>query len=117
MSFNVFLTPEKFEQFLFKWFQNTVTLTVTNMIFVGAVIELLIIASAWVASSMTPDPEDGKYILIHAARHFMPLPLGCLFMVTVVGIIISTADSDRKRLLNLLKIFTIKNFRLPIRKN
>ena len=63
------------------------------MIFVALAIELLIIACAWIAASMTPDPENGKYILIYAARHYMPLPLGCLFMVTVVGIIISTADS------------------------
>lgn len=66
---------------------------VVTLIFVAFIIELLIIASAWFASSMTPDPENGKYILIYAAKHYLPLPLGCLFMVTVVGIIISTADS------------------------
>jgi Na+/proline symporter len=66
---------------------------VTAMVFVAITIELLIIACAWIAASMTPDPENGKYILIYAARHYLPLPLGCLFMVTVVGIIISTADS------------------------
>ncbi len=66
---------------------------VIAMIFVALAIELLIIACAWVASSMTPDPEDGKYILIHAARHILPVPLGCLFMICVVGIIVSTADS------------------------
>lgn len=66
---------------------------VITMIFVATVIELLIIACAWIVGSMTPDPENGKYILIYAARHYLPLPLGCLFMVTVVGIIISTADS------------------------
>ena len=66
---------------------------VITMIFVATVIELLIIACAWIVASMTPDPENGKYILIYAARHYLPLPLGCLFMVTVVGIIISTADS------------------------
>jgi Na+/proline symporter len=63
------------------------------MIFVALAIELLIIACAWIAASMTPDPEEGKYILIFAAKHYLPLPLGCLFMVTVVAIIISTADS------------------------
>jgi Na+/proline symporter len=31
--------------------------------------------------------------LIHAAKHLMPTALGCVFMITVVGIIISTADS------------------------
>ena len=66
---------------------------VTTMIFVSLLIELLIIATAWVASSMTPDPANGKYILIYAAKEFLPLPLGCLFLVTVTGIIISTADS------------------------
>jgi Na+/proline symporter len=66
---------------------------VTLMIFIAFAIELLIIACAWIASSMTPDPEHGKYILIYAARHYLAMPLGCLFMVTVVAIIISTADS------------------------
>lgn len=66
---------------------------VTMMIFIAFAIELLIIACAWIASSMTPDPEHGRYILIYAARHYLSLPLGCLFMVTVVAIIISTADS------------------------
>jgi Na+/proline symporter len=66
---------------------------VTTMIFVALAVELLIIASAWVASSMIPDPANGKYVLIYAAKHFMPTVLGALFLVTVVGIIISTADS------------------------
>ena len=63
------------------------------MIFLALLIEELIIAEAWFAGSMTPDPENGRYILIYAARHFMPLALGIIFMITVVGIIISTADS------------------------
>jgi len=63
------------------------------MIFLALAIELLIIASAWISSSMISDPENGRYVLIYAAKHFMPLPLGILFLVTVVGIIISTADS------------------------
>ncbi len=66
---------------------------VTTMIFAACVVELLIIVCAWVAGSMTPDPENGKYILIYAAHRYLPLSLGCLFMVTVVGIIVSTADS------------------------
>ncbi|MBN1816792.1 MAG: sodium:solute symporter family protein [Sedimentisphaerales bacterium] len=69
------------------------TAAVTMMIFAALAIELLIIGCAWIASSMTPDPENGKYILIYAARHYLPLPLGCLFMITVVGIITSTANS------------------------
>jgi len=63
------------------------------MIFVALLIEELIIAEAWMASSLTPDPENGRFILIFAARHFMPQALGVIFMITVVGIIISTADS------------------------
>jgi len=66
---------------------------VITMIFVALIIEELIIAEAWFASSLIPDPENGRYVLIYAARHFMPLALGLLFMITVVGIIISTADS------------------------
>lgn len=63
------------------------------MIFLALLIEELIIADAWFAGSMTPDPENGRYILIYAARHFMPMALGIVFMITVVGIIVSTADS------------------------
>ena len=63
------------------------------MIFLALLVEELIIAEAWFAGSMTPDPENGRYILIYAARHFMPHAMGTLFMITVVGIIISTADS------------------------
>ncbi|MDT8302343.1 MAG: sodium:solute symporter family protein [Sedimentisphaerales bacterium] len=63
------------------------------MIFVALIIEELIIAEAWFASSLIPDPENGRYVLIYAARHFLPMAIGLLFMITVVGIIISTADS------------------------
>jgi len=63
------------------------------MIFLALLVEELIIAEAWFAGSMTPDPENGRYILIYAARHFMGPVLGIIFMITVVGIIISTADS------------------------
>ncbi len=63
------------------------------MIFLALLVEELIIAEAWFAGSMTPDPENGRYILIYAARHFMPQAIGIIFMIMVVGIIISTADS------------------------
>ncbi|RJP27697.1 MAG: sodium:solute symporter family protein [Candidatus Omnitrophota bacterium] len=65
----------------------------TIMIVAILVIESLIIVEAWICSSMIPDAIHGKYVLIYAAKHFMPLALGTLFLVTVVGIIISTADS------------------------
>ena len=66
---------------------------VTFMIFAVLVIESLIILEAWIASSLMPDAAIGKYVLIYAAKDFMPIALGLLFMVTIVGIIISTADS------------------------
>jgi len=66
---------------------------VITLIFAALIIELLIIATAWAAGSLTPEQPNGRYILIYAARHHMPLALGILFMITVVGVIISTADS------------------------
>ena len=66
---------------------------VTFMIFAVLVIESLIILEAWVASSLMPNAAIGKYVLIYAAKDFLPDVLGMLFMVTIVGIIISTADS------------------------
>jgi len=56
-------------------------------------IELLIIASAWVSSSMIPDAAVGKHVLIYAAHNLLPAFLGAIMMTTIVGIIISTADS------------------------
>ncbi|MBN1805881.1 MAG: sodium:solute symporter family protein [Sedimentisphaerales bacterium] len=66
---------------------------VTFMILVVLVVESLIIIEAWVCSSMIPEAVHGKYVLIYAAKQFMPKILGTMFMITVVGIIISTADS------------------------
>ncbi len=66
---------------------------VTFMIFAVFLIEGLIIVEAWISSSMIPDAEKGKFVLIYAAHRLLPTVLGLLFMVTIVGIIISTADS------------------------
>jgi Na+/proline symporter len=66
---------------------------VTFMIFAVLLIESLIILEAWVASSLMPNAAIGKYVLIYAAKDYLPNVLGILFMVTIVGIIISTADS------------------------
>jgi len=63
------------------------------LVSIAIVIELLIIACAWIASSMTPDPAYGRYILIYAARDHMHKVLGLLFMTTAVAIIVSTADA------------------------
>jgi len=57
------------------------------------IIELLIIASAWVSSSMITDAANGRHVLIYASRQFLPTFLGAIMMTTIVGIIISTADS------------------------
>jgi SSS family transporter len=66
---------------------------VTFLIFAVFLVESLIIVEAWISSSMIPDAEIGKYVLIYSAKQCMPFILGALFMVTIVGIIISTADS------------------------
>ena len=63
------------------------------LIFAVLLAELMIIFSAWVASSMIPDAEVGKYVLIYAAHKLLPTFLGAIMMTTIVGIIISTADS------------------------
>jgi len=65
----------------------------TFMVLAVLVIESLIILEAWICSSMIPNAANGKYVLIYAAKSFMSPLLGVLFLVTVVGIIISTADS------------------------
>jgi SSS family transporter len=65
----------------------------TILVFAVLIIELLIIASAWVSSSMIPDAEIGKNVLIYAAHRLLPTFLGAIMMTTIVGIIISTADS------------------------
>ena len=66
---------------------------VVVLIVLAFVIEALIIICAWIASSITPDDATNKYILIYAAKNFMPLILGVIFLICVVGIIVSTANS------------------------
>jgi SSS family transporter len=69
------------------------TKATTILIIAVLVIELLIIATAWVSSSMIPDAEVGKHVLIYSAHRFLPPFIGAIMMTTIVGIIISTADS------------------------
>jgi SSS family transporter len=66
---------------------------VTFMILAVLVVESLIILEAWICSSLIPNAASGKYVLIYAAKNFMPMILGIFFLITIVGIIISTADS------------------------
>ncbi len=68
-------------------------LATTTLIFAVAAAELMIIFAAWVSSSMIPDAEIGKYVLIYASHKFLPVFLSAIMMTTIVGIIISTADS------------------------
>ncbi|WP_372370724.1 sodium:solute symporter [Candidatus Uabimicrobium sp. HlEnr_7] len=68
------------------------------LIFVVAVVEILIIACAWVASSLVTEETKGKYILITIAHSFLEhghlaTLLGALMLTTIIGIIVSTADS------------------------
>ena len=63
------------------------------LIVVVLIIELLIILNAWISSSLIPDAANGKHVLIYSAVQIMPLFLGAITLTTIVGIIISTADS------------------------
>ena len=56
-------------------------------------IELIIISTAWISSAFIPEAVYGKHILIYAARNLLPSFLGAVMITTIVGIIISTADS------------------------
>lgn len=63
------------------------------LVFVAFMIESLIVGSGWIAGSLIPDAEQGKYALIVAARYIMPVWLGAIFMTNIVAIIMSTANS------------------------
>ncbi len=69
------------------------TFATTILVFAVLLVEIMIISSAWISSSMIPDAEVGKYVLIYASYEFLPTFLGAIMMTTIVGIIISTADS------------------------
>ncbi len=56
-------------------------------------VEWLIILTAWVGSSMIPDVENGRHVIIYVARNLLPPFLGATLITTIVGIVISTADS------------------------
>ncbi|MEE8336026.1 MAG: sodium:solute symporter family protein [Candidatus Neomarinimicrobiota bacterium] len=73
--------------------EKSATKATIALVIMAALIELLIIASAWVSSSLVPDADNGRHILIFAAHQLLPPFLGAIIMTTIVGIIISTADS------------------------
>ncbi len=68
--------------------------TATSVLVVAVLlIELLIIACSWISASLIPEAESGRYVLIYASHTLLPAFLGAIMMTTIVGIIISTADS------------------------
>ncbi len=70
-------------------------ITKATIILVAAVllIECLIVATAAVSASLVPDASNGRHILVYVAATHLPTLLGGLFFATIIGIIISTADS------------------------
>lgn len=70
-------------------------ITQATVVLVGAVllIECLIIATSVVSASLVPEAANGRYILVYIAATHLPTFLGGLFFATIIGIIISTADS------------------------
>ncbi len=64
------------------------------LFFVGvAVVEFLIIGSAWAGSALLPDLEINGRVIAYAARDFLPTALGSLLLAGIMAIILSTADS------------------------
>jgi Na+/proline symporter len=63
------------------------------LVFGVLLIETLIVLEAWISSSLIPDAANGRHVLIYAANRLMTPFLGAIMMTTIVGIIVSTADS------------------------
>lgn len=56
------------------------------------IIEILIAVLAIIGSGSFPG-IDSENVILHAARHGLPLIVGCLLLSAIVAIIVSTADS------------------------
>ncbi|MEE2877229.1 MAG: sodium:solute symporter family protein [Candidatus Neomarinimicrobiota bacterium] len=69
------------------------TTATSVLVVVVLLIELLIIACAWISASLISEAESGRHVLIYASHTLLPTFLGAIMMTTIVGIIISTADS------------------------
>ena len=63
------------------------------LFFAIVILESLIIANAWISSSMITYMEKESHVLIYAAYNYLPPLLGAVMLATIIGIIISTADS------------------------
>ncbi len=70
-----------------------ITKATVVLILAVLIIEGLIIATAAVSASLVPDAANGRHILVYVAATHLPTILGGLFFATIIGIIISTADS------------------------
>ncbi len=69
--------------------KNAVLLTLAGVAFM----ELMIIATAWVASSLEPNLEIHGRVIAYAARDHLPTALGALMLTTIMAIVLSTAGS------------------------
>ena len=63
------------------------------LFFAVVILESLIVANAWISSSMITDIAKESHVLIYAAYNFLPPIVGAIMLATIIGIIISTADS------------------------
>lgn len=63
------------------------------LFFAIVILESLIVANAWISSSMITDITKESHVLIYAAYNFLPPFVGAVMLATIIGIIISTADS------------------------
>ena len=63
------------------------------LFFAIVILESLIVANAWISSSMITDITKESHVLIYAAYNFLPPFIGAVMLATIIGIIISTADS------------------------
>jgi SSS family transporter len=64
-----------------------------RLFFAIVILESLIVANAWISSSMITDITKESHVLIYAAYNFLPPFVGAVMLATIIGIIISTADS------------------------
>jgi solute:Na+ symporter, SSS family len=57
------------------------------------VMEMAIIATAWIASALEPGLEIPGRVIAYAARDFLPPILGAFLLTTIMAIVLSTAGS------------------------
>ena len=67
--------------------------SVLYMLIGVAVVEVMIILTAWIASALNPGLEIPGRVIVYAAFNNLPVVLGVIIISTVIGIIVSTADS------------------------